>query len=229
MATPAPEPEADVGPQHPLAVAQGESLAAEDSAGLDQAIRQWLGERAVQFVALPGLAHHIVATVDNLPRSHAAPRLWPIYPVGGQMPLATQEDGSLHIAPANSARYDAVVGFVTGLDVDEVATHYRRAYPVLQQAYENLGYPGKYFNDRVVAVIDHLLQTPDVQAPMAVRLVQVQGQVPSQQPWLRYEWADSKLQALSAGQKILLRIGPAHRQQVMAWMQQLRSKIVPAQ
>lgn len=229
-----PPPAAEGAPQHPLPESTADTLPADDALALDRWVGQWLSSQAQKFVVTPGVAHHIVATIDNLPRSHAAPRLWPIYPVGGKMELAppTQSGGQgMQIATSNSARYDGVVGFVTSLEPAQVAQWYRQAYPVLQQSYENLGYPGKYFNDRLVAVIDHLLATPEPQAPLAVQLVQVQtpeaGQAPNppQQPWLRYEFVDARLQALSAGQKILLRIGAEHRLVIKAYLQALRAQI----
>ena len=224
-AEPAEVPATPAQPQHPLAPA-AQALAADDAPSLDRMAREWLGARALQFLVMPGLAHHLVATIDNLPRGHAAPRLWPLSPVGGKLQTQPNAQG-LQIAAANSARYDAVVAFVTSLEPATVVQWYRQAYPVLQQTYEELGYPGQYFNDRLVAVIDHLLQTPQPQEPLDIRLVQVQGQVAPQQPWLRYEFADPDLQARSAGQKILLRLGSAHRATMMAYLQALRAQIAP--
>ena len=214
------------GPQHPVAAPADTASPAPDAAGFEQAVGDWLGRpQVLKFVALQGLAHHIVATIDNLPRGHAAPRLWPLYPVGGRMLTQQAADGSLQIAPGNSARYDAVVGWIASVDAAQAAALYRRFYPVLQQAYEALGYPGQYFNDRLVAVIDHLLQAPEVQGPLALRLVEVQGSVAPQQPWLRYELADPQWQSLSAGHKILLRLRPAHAQTLKAQLRALRSQI----
>lgn len=223
---PAAAPAQPEGPQHPVAEPTQAGAPAPDAAGLEQAVSDWLGRTQVlKFVALQGLAHHIVATIDNLPRGHAAPRLWPLYPIGGRMLTQQTADGRLQIAPENSARYDAVVGFVASVDVVKAAALYRRFYPVLQQAYEELGYPGQYFNDRLVAVIDHLLQAPESAEPVALRLVEVQGSVAPQQPWLRYELADPQWQSLSAGHKILLRLGPAHAQILKAQLRALRSQI----
>lgn len=212
--------------ENPIEVPAANALAPDDGLGLDRLAGEWLGQQALKFLVMPGLAHHIVATVDNLPRSHAAPRLWPLYPVGGKMQL-TQSAQGMQIADANSARYDAVVSFVTEIAPVQAASWYRQAYPALQQAYENLGYPGQHFNDRVVAVIDHLLQTPEPEVPMTVHWIQVQSQDPAAppQPWLRYEFVDASLQTLSAGQKILLRVGAEHRQRLKAYLQALRSQI----
>jgi len=42
---------------------------------------------------------------------------------------------------------------------------YFKLYSLFQQSYEDLGYPGQYFNDRLVEVIDDMLRAPEVQAP----------------------------------------------------------------
>lgn len=219
-------------PLHPIVVDAETAVTPDDAAALEVAVSEWLGrENTLKFVALQGLAHHIAATVDNLPRSHAAPRLWPLSPVGGRM-VITEDDNGMHIAAANASRYDALAGFVKAVDPVQAAALYRKVYPALQQAYENLGYPGKHFNDRMVQVIDHLLQTPQVNGPLRVKLVQVQipGQAAAapQQPWLRYEYADPQLQSLSAGQRILLRLGPAHAQTVQAQLRALRGQLASA-
>ncbi len=89
---------------------------------------------------------------------------------------------------------------VQSTDTKQLGALYIRYYPLFQQAYEDLGYPGQYFNDRLVQVIDHLLQTPDVRGPIQLK----QGRV-------FYEYADPALEARSAGQKLLLRMGAAER------------------
>ena len=211
-------------PLHPLQAEEGQTSEQVDAAALDHWVVEWLGKPALKFVVTPGLAHKIVATIDNLPRSHAAPRLWPLSPVGGKIELQEGLQG-LQIAPYNSARYDAVVDFVTDIEPVQAAKWYRQAYPLLQQSYEDLGYPGKYFNDRLVEVIDHLLLTPEPLGPIEVDLVKVHGQIEPQQPWLRYEFANEDLQKLSAGQKILLRLGRDHRLRLKVYLQGLREQV----
>ncbi len=50
-----------------------------------------------------------------------------------------------------------MVGIVRKLDMKQVADVYLRFYPLFQGAYQDLGYPTGYFNDRLVQVIDSLL------------------------------------------------------------------------
>lgn len=184
-----------------------------------------VGQKALlRFVHVDDFAQRFVATVDNLARAHAAPRLWPVAPVGGRFSVIG--DGEQRVVAAdNAARYAPLVDFIASVDARRAAALYVRMYPQLQAAYEELGFPRRYFNDRVVAVIDHLLQTPEPADPLRIHLTEVKGDVLSATPWLRYEFADPALQSLSSGQKILLRVGSAHRKVLKAKLAELRSLI----
>ncbi len=115
------------------------------------------------------------------------------------------------IAEDNAKRYAAFVDFVDKVDAATAVDLYIGAYPLFQQAYENLGFGKRYFNDRLVEVIDVLLRTPEPSGPLAVQLLEVKGPHQPQRPWVRYEFVDERLQGLPAGQKILLRMGPEQR------------------
>ena len=108
-----------------------------------------------------------------------------------------------------------------------VAGLYRQLYPNFQSAYEALGYPGRYFNDRVVDVIDHLLETPSVDEPVAVKLADIKGPIQPARPWVIVEFADASLESRSAGQKLLLRMGPDHARTLKAKLRQLRGELTP--
>ncbi|HEX6018398.1 MAG TPA: DUF3014 domain-containing protein, partial [Burkholderiaceae bacterium] len=80
-----------------------------------------------------------------------------------------------------------------------------------------------------VEVIDNLLATPEPAPPgPLMQLTEVKGSVPSTQPWLRYEYADPTLEALSSGQRILLRVGAAHRQALKTKLTELRQLVTRA-
>jgi len=71
-------------------------------------------------------------------------------------------------------------------------------------------------------VLDLLIATPVHDEPLEVALVEVKGPVPSLRPWVRYEFADPALASLSAGQRMLLRMGPDHQRRLQAKMQEIR-------
>jgi hypothetical protein len=100
---------------------------------------------------------------------------------------------------------------------------YVRLYPLLQRAYEDLGFPGTYLNDRVVTVIDNLLATPNVSGPIRVKRVGPDGGTGGGAGLYLYE--DSALEAATAGQKILLRMGTENRSKLMAKLTEIRVRI----
>jgi hypothetical protein len=167
------------------------------------------------LLADEALIDKTVATVDNLTRGRVAEKIRPLGRLPGNFVVtAAGETGPFYLSPDNYARYDTLVNMLTGANLDEMVATYRRFYPLLQEAFAQLGYPDGYFNDRVVAVIDHLLATPEPGEP--VRLVQ---------PHVLYEFADPELEALSGGQKLLIRMGPDHISRVKAVLSEVRTRI----
>jgi hypothetical protein len=167
-----------------------------------------------QFLVPQNIVRHIVVTVDNLPRHKVAVELRPVKPTGGQTVTATQGEITT-LSEANFERYAPLMRVVQATDVRALAGVYQRLYPLFQQAYEDLGYPGKYFNDRLVEVIDQLLQTPEVAAP-----------IPVVQPKVFWEYADASLESRPAGQKLLIRMGPQNARTIKAKLREFRAEIV---
>ena len=184
-----------------------------------------LGAKAVgTFLQTDGFVRRFVATVDNLPREHASARAWPVRPTGGA--FARDGAGERRTVNAdNGARYTPLVLLVESVDTGKAVALYARMYPLFQQAYEELGYPGKYFNDRLVTVIDHLLAAPEPAGPLQIRVVEVKGEQPSDRPWMRYEFADPQLESLSAGQKLMMRMGDVNERRIKARLRELRAKV----
>jgi hypothetical protein len=187
---------------------------AESDRPIIDAIDALFGQRMPKFLYLQNIIHRIVATVDNLPRDHVALKLMPVKPVAG-VPATENNGETLILSPRNATRYEVYVHAMDAVPIKAMVAVYARYYPLFQEQYERLGYSGKYFNDRAVEVIDHLLATPEVREPLGLV-----------QPGVLYEFADPKLEALSAGQKTLLRMGTAQRQKVKSKLQELRQALV---
>ena len=189
---------------------------------VESALNDLFGSRAVQSMfQLDEFPHRFVATVDNLGRSHASSRLWPLQPTPGRFVV----DGAATIGADNGARYAPFVKLIEGVDLRRAVAAYARLYPSFQRAYEDLGYPRRYFNDRLVEVVDRLLATPEPAAPPKVHLARVNGPVQLEHPWLFYEFDDPALESLSSGQKILLRMGVSNERRVKAKLAELRGLI----
>jgi Protein of unknown function (DUF3014) len=182
----------------------------------------------LKFLQLDKFANRVVATVDNLARPHAAPMLWPVTPTPGRFTTTEAGAASTTISAANSQRYTPLVRFIESVDTTKAVAMYVSAYPLFQQAYEELGYPRRYFNDRLVAVIDHLLATPTAKDGLGVNLTEVKGPIAAARPWVRYEFSDATLESLSSGQKMILRAGPDNQARLKIKLQEIRRQITSA-
>ena len=228
-AAPPPAPEAS-GPQNPV-----DSLAppdaalpalAESDARVTELLAELLGrDKLPTFLQTDGFVRRVVATVDNLGRAHAPSRMWPVQPTAQRFVVDGTGDAPTTIAAANAARYSAFLAFAEAVPMEPAVALYARLYPLFQQAYEELGYPRRYFNDRLVAVLDQLLLAPEPAGPLQVKLTPVNTEVPNLRPWVRYEFVDPALEALPSGQKILLRMGPANEARAKALIRELRKRV----
>ncbi len=173
------------------------------------------GRRLEELLTNEALIEKFVATIDNLPRSHVAERTRPVGRIQGAFVVDPGPDADVRLlSEDNFARYSFLVDMMVFADVDSIVDVYRRYYPLFQEAYVGLGYPNAYFNDRVVEVIDHLLATPQPAGP--IRLVR---------PHVLYEYADPELEALSSGQKFLLRMGDSNAARLRRTLAELRARI----
>lgn len=221
VAQPEPAKAAGAPVQHPVATAE-QPL---DPQELPAALSGLLGNKAAaSFLHSDRFALRFAATVDSLGREHSVARMWPVLPTPGRFVVEERAEGTV-IAAENAARYTPLVLLAGTVDVAAAVRLYRRMYPLLQQAYRELGFGGRYLNDRVVEVIDILLATPEAPEAPRVELVPVKGPVPSLQPWVRYQFVDPELEALAAGQKILVRVGPVNQRRLKSKLAELRREL----
>jgi hypothetical protein len=225
-AEPAPQPQPEAAIQHPIEAAKPETavappaepaapLPALDASdpGAVEALAGVVDRGAIdEFLVTTGLIRRIVVTVDNLPRKKAPQRLSPVKPIAGKF-LTTGGD-TAYLAQENARRYEPALRAMEAVDTGKLVALYVRLYPLFQQAYRELGYPKGYFNDRLVEVIDHLLVTPEIDGPVKLA-----------KPWIMYEFADPALEARSAGQKTLIRMGSANALRVKAKLREFRRQI----
>lgn len=223
QSTAAPQPAAPASApaiQHPIE-APAEAAAATPPT-LEGALVDLFGRKAVlSTFQLGDFPRRLVATVDNLGRSTASSQLWPVNPTSGRFLVDEGVQGDT-VSADNGLRYTPFVLLVETVDMSRVVAVYKQFYPLFQRAYEDLGFPHGYFNDRLVEVIDELLATPEVEGPIRVVLPEIKGPLRPERPWVLYEFEDPALQALSSGQRILLRMGPVNQRRMKAKLAEIR-------
>ena len=149
------------------------------------------------------LIRKFVVVVDNMAEGRI-PRKHSIVQLPKTKFRATESNGSIWLDGFNFGRYDAYVTLLVALDNEKLTHLYQRYYPLMQQAYGELGYPRRSFHQRLLEALDELLDSPIV--PRAIAL---------EQPSVMYKFVDPELEQLSDVHKQLLRLGPANAEKVL--------------
>ncbi len=169
----------------------------------------------IKRLLLPGgqLLRKAVIIIDNLPDRRLPVKYLPVRPPSGRFQVKEQ-GGRIFLDPVNYGRYRPYMQLLEALKVTDLIAFLNRYQPLFQAAYEELGYPESSFEGRLIAVIEDLLQTPEIEGP--IELVQ---------PSVYYKYADPALESLSSGQKLLLRMGPANSRRVKDKLRQVRAAL----
>ena len=189
-------------------------LVQESDQSIQTALSSLLSEEAInRLFNKDNFIQKFVATIDSLPGKRLSRNILPIKPPGGKF-LVSGTPEAPQTSSRNYKRYSASLRLFEAIDADLAIKIYTHFYPLFQTAYEQLGYKNAYFNDRLVYVIDHLIDTPNPPDPIQLA-----------QPAVLFTYADPNLEKRSVGQKILLRLGQEQRTRVFKLLNTYRQKL----
>ncbi len=115
----------------------------------------------------------------------------------GEFKVRKLSDTVYELDDTSYDRYNDFTQVVLSIDSRRAAEFYLLVGPMLVEAYSELGYPDKKFDDVVFQAIGRLLETPVITQP--IRLVR---------PVVMYQFEDPRLESLSPIQKQMIRMGP---------------------
>ncbi|MDR1936106.1 MAG: DUF3014 domain-containing protein [Candidatus Accumulibacter sp.] len=177
------------------------------------ALGEAVGKKRLPPMLSEDLIYHLVATIDNLPRKHLPASIVPLKRAENVFVVEGKDD-TLAIGARNARRYAVYAATAKAIDSARLVEIYRHFYPLFQHAYQEIGYPNAHFNDRLVVAIDDLLAAPEPKPPVRLR-----------QPRVLFEYADPDLERRSAGQKIMMRVGPEHAAVLKAKLAEIRGLV----
>ena len=190
------------------------ALQVSDTA-MRNALANLIDEKTInQFFYPNEIIRRLVVSIDNLPRENVSAHLLPLKPVGGQF-LVKENDKAINLDEANYSRYTPYVELIQNLNSQKLVALYKYFYPLFQQQYKELGYPDGYFNDRLIAVIDYM-----------VNFTEVTGSVQLIQKHVLYQYVDPDMENMSAGGKLLTRIGPDNALKIKDKLREIRIELV---
>jgi hypothetical protein len=179
---------AEFGPVPPL----------DDSDDFVRALVRQLSQKPewATWLASGNLVRSFVVSVDKVAvGSSPSKELKPAAPVAR---FATLGSGrTLRIDPRSYDRYNSIANVVDAIDPDGAARAYRRMRPLMQQAFDELGYGNLSFDDRLARALGLLVDVPVQEGDVMLKATSV-----------TFQFADPELEALSPAQKHMLRMGP---------------------
>lgn len=159
----------------------------------------------------PGLAalfvneemiRRFVVQVDNIAQGQLVPQQG-IFKGLKQDFKVVKNGAQYQLDSANYARYNLYLDLLESAPKEQVVALFNQLYPLMQAAYQELGYPEQQFRDRLQQAIKVLLASPEVaDSPMLV-LDSVQ-----------YSFADAELEQLGLAAKQMIRLGQKNQQRL---------------
>lgn len=208
-------------PRYPLpaGAARDDDPSLPELSKSDAPILQALGTIAPRadigrFGNIGDFTRRVVVTVDNLPRELVPAQYSIVQRIPGALAVSGRDE-RMALLPENFRRYDAFISFAESVGAGALVSVYLRFYPLFQKEYRAMGFPEGHFHDRVIEAIDDMLAAP-----------QPAGTVWLVQPKVHYRFEDPALEALSAGRKIMIRIGPENARRLKALLRSIRAELV---
>lgn len=121
-----------------------------------------------------------------------------------------EKNGKLYVNPESYRRYDLIAEVFASLDPQGCAELYKQLKPLIQEAYQELGYPTQDFDEALFNAFIILLKTPVVE-----------GDILLEKKVIRYKMMDRKLEKLSTAQKHMLRMGPQNMQKIQGKLREI--------
>ena len=200
IAGPPEEPEAEEEPALVLPrLEDSDPLVRDGVVGMTrhEGINPWLASNQ--------LVPKFVALVDSLAHGQIARGSVRQLTPDGPFRVKQIDEETYELDPASYERYNQITEVAVSVDARRAAEFYDLLRPLIRQAYSELGYEEDTFDDVVFQAIGRLLETPVIEEP--IRLVR---------PVVVYRFEDEQLEALSAAQKQMIRMGPRNTRLLQA-------------
>lgn len=173
-----------------------------------------LNRSSLQSLFVPvDIIRNMVVFIDNFARGELVSNFSPLQKPTEQFSVIKHKD-ILIVNSDSYLRYDKYANAVSTIDTEKFIKLYTLLTPLIDEAYQEIGYPAGSFNQTFDKAIEHLLETPIIHYKLEVT-----------SPSVMYQYADKNLESLPDTQKLLLRMGPYNLQMVREKLQEIQSEL----
>ncbi len=162
------------------------------------------GAALLSLITDEQLIRRFVVFVENISRHEFPQTDLPYRSIGADMPVRELDRNLFLMEEGAHGRFDGFIDAMTAVDTGQAYALYTLLRPLFQQAYAEIGYRGRDFDDTLRLAINNVLQATDSEGPY--QLVK---------PSVMYLFADSELENADAVHKQLIRIGPRNSTRLM--------------
>ncbi|MCG9697825.1 DUF3014 domain-containing protein [Shewanella sp. Isolate11] len=159
------------------------------------------------------IVRHFVVFVDNIAQGELARKVSPLKAPNTNFTVSDVTNKT-YLNPDSYHRYDLYADFVSNLNEQQLMQTYDKLTPLLNEAFEELGYQDMSFNQRMIEAINLMLAAPIIEQPIELSSVSV-----------NYKFVDPELEALPNAQKLMIRMGPENSKKVKAAMRKLKQQL----
>ncbi len=219
---PSPEPLVEVTPE-PLATPQPIASTLPRLNESDAPFRADVAEIEPQVPALltdSELVRKGVRAVHGLSEGFVVKEFRPVVSPEGRFGVEdtgqrnANDERLYRISDDNYVRYTPHVDALVAMPPEQVVALYRSYFPLLQQAYEELGLPEPDFHSVMLRAVDN-----------AIAATPPDSRVLLHQPSVMYEFNDEALESASSVDKLFIRMGPENAERVQRWLEALRFEL----
>jgi hypothetical protein len=174
-------------------------------------VRQLSGHPLIAaWLARDGLIRNFTVVVSNIADGASPARHLAVLRPSARFQIVERGDG-LYLDPLSYERYTGLAGAFASVNPADAARLYATLKPRIEEANAELGAPPGSFDATLERAIVQLLRVPVLTAP--VRLEPSGG--------IGYQFSDDSLEALTASQKQLLRMGPDNVRMVQGSLREM--------
>lgn len=172
------------------------------------------GARLLELLSSEELIRRFVVFVENVSQGSLPQLEYPVRRL--QQPMAVREvDENLYeMQTVSYQRYTPLIDALTAVNPEQALAIYRVLKPLFQEAFAEIGYPNRNFDEVVIRAIDNVLNSQTAEGPF--QLVK---------PKVMYVYADASIESMTPVEKQLLRMGPQNAEKLKAALAQYRERL----
>lgn len=172
------------------------------------------GTRLLSLITPDDVIRKFVVFVDNVADSNLPQLEYPVRRPSQGMAVRELDENLFEMQSVSYQRYTPIVDGLAALSPERALAIYEVMKPLFQEAYREIGYPDRDFDDTLVRAIDTVLNARTAEGPF--QLIK---------PKVMYIYADSEIESLNPVEKQLLRLGPQNAEKLKLTLRQYREQL----